>query len=123
MEFTFKQEIDKWISGEWSGSTRTGFVSHTVRNWLLKKAEYKCEECGWGEKNPLSGRVPLELDHIDGDHKNNRPENLRILCPNCHALTPTWKALNSNHNREKYQTFEPLNRENAREFRYIKQQQ
>jgi 5-methylcytosine-specific restriction endonuclease McrA len=36
--------------------------------------------------------IPLELDHIDGDRRNNRDENLRLLCPNCHALTPTYRG-------------------------------
>ena len=47
-----------------------------------------CEVCGldtW-----LGKPLPLALDHINGDHVDNRIENLRILCPNCHALTPTW---------------------------------
>ena len=52
----------------------------------------KCAECGistWrGE--PL----PLHLDHINGDHTDNRLENLRILCPNCHAITDTWCGRN-----------------------------
>jgi hypothetical protein len=42
----------------------------------------------------LGGPIPLELDHIDGDRMNNRIENLRLLCPNCHALTDTYCGRN-----------------------------
>ena len=53
----------------------------------------KCEMCGWAEASE-DGRIPLELDHINGDHNDNRIENLRILCPNCHSLQPTHRGRN-----------------------------
>jgi hypothetical protein len=54
--------------------------------------EQRCEICGLDEwqGEPL----PLALDHVNGVHTDNRLENLRILCPNCHALTDTWCARN-----------------------------
>ncbi len=53
----------------------------------------KCEICGWAEISN-DGRIPVELDHINGDHRDNRLENLRILCPNCHSLQPTHRGRN-----------------------------
>lgn len=52
-----------------------------------------CEICGWAKKS-LDGRLPLELDHINGDRYDNRLENLQILCPNCHSLQPTHRGRN-----------------------------
>lgn len=50
-----------------------------------------CEICGWAEKT-IDGYLPLELDHINGDHRDNRLLNLRVLCPNCHSLQPTHRG-------------------------------
>ena len=55
--------------------------------------EYKCAFCGiTGEW--LDGIIALEIDHIDGDNRNNEISNLRYLCPNCHALTETYRGKN-----------------------------
>jgi hypothetical protein len=54
--------------------------------------ERKCYECGLTEwKNQP---IPLELEHKNGNNTDNRLENLTLLCPNCHALTPTYRAKN-----------------------------
>jgi hypothetical protein len=53
--------------------------------------QQRCERCGWAEKT-IDGYTPLELDHINGDRHDNRIKNLRILCPNCHSLTPTYRG-------------------------------
>lgn len=50
-----------------------------------------CELCGWA-KRTADGYLPLELDHINGDRYDNRLENLRVLCPNCHSLTSNHRG-------------------------------
>ncbi len=68
--------------------------SYRLKKQLIKSniKQTVCESCNltkWLEKP-----IPLELDHIDGDNTNNELINLRLLCPNCHALTPTYRGLN-----------------------------
>ena len=53
--------------------------------------DQRCEECGWAEKTP-DGYLPLEIHHVNGDPTDNRPENLQVLCPNCHSLKPNYRA-------------------------------
>lgn len=53
--------------------------------------EDKCSICGWDKKAEGMVRTPCELDHINGDPTDHRLENLRLICPNCHSLTPTYR--------------------------------
>jgi 5-methylcytosine-specific restriction endonuclease McrA len=76
--------------------------SSDLRQRLIKDGLKRpvCERCGWCARAP-DGRLPLELDHINGDHDDNRLENLRILCPNCHSLQPTHRGSNQSRHRNK----------------------
>src|SRR5258708_23616780 len=71
------------------------YQSFKLKNRLFKQGlkTEKCEECGWA-KLAADGRLPLELDHINGDRHDNRLENLRVLCPNCHSLKTTHTGRN-----------------------------
>ena len=60
--------------------------------------EHKCEVCGITEW--MNKKVPIELDHIDGNHYNNELSNLRIVCPNCHAQMNTNSGKNVKHRKK-----------------------
>lgn len=75
------------------------YSTSTLRTRLLKEKVFdpRCSRCGGEEWNGLP--MPLELDHINGVNDDHRIENLRILCPNCHAQTTTYRGKNKKKNR------------------------
>lgn len=86
--------ISLWLKGEVSGTDSYGELRDSLRRFLVKEAENKCTLCGWSVPNPFSGKVTLNVDHVDGDSTNNTRSNLVVLCCNCHTLTPTYNNLN-----------------------------
>jgi predicted nucleic acid-binding Zn ribbon protein len=77
----------------------TSFYHKQYKAYLIYKYGEKCMKCGWNKINYLSNKVPIELEHKDGNSENNNLNNLELLCPNCHSLTPTYKALNKGNGR------------------------
>jgi hypothetical protein len=60
-----------------------------IKKRLINEHGHKCQMCNneiWNDKP-----ITLELEHIDGNNRNNLKENLTLLCPNCHSQTPTWR--------------------------------
>jgi hypothetical protein len=83
-----KRELKDYLSNQYP------IKSHNLRLRLLREKvfDHKCSSCSlttW-----LGRPIPLELDHINGKHSDNSLSNLRLLCPNCHALTPTYRGRN-----------------------------
>lgn len=95
-------------------------TTSTLRKRLIKEGylEDKCSSCGidsW-----LGESITLHLDHINGTNNDNRIENLRLLCPNCHSQTPTYCGKNRNGGeklkrteKEKYERRKELSKKDS----------
>jgi Zn finger protein HypA/HybF involved in hydrogenase expression len=102
MDYRYKKYILSWKVGGVDGNRGIIFkgISGNIRRYLIEKYKNKCSKCGWNKKHPITGSVPLEIDHIDGNSSNNLETNLQLLCPNCHALTPYFRNLNKGRGRK-----------------------
>lgn len=100
MGYQYLSYIKKWKSGEVTGLQTIGTVSPYIKKYLRRKFGNCCCLCGWAKTNPKTGQVPLVADHIDGNWRNNTEGNLRLICPNCDALSPTFAALNKGNGRK-----------------------
>jgi len=98
-ELSFHLFIERWKDGLEKGMKGTTGISGHIRKYLFERAGAACESCGWNKVNLTTGRIPLEVNHKDGDHTNNAEENLELICPNCHSLTSTYRSLNKGRGR------------------------
>lgn len=99
-----KVDPDKLFK-ENSKHTRTVLRRYVINNNLIP---YRCAICGCVEWQGKT--LSLELDHINGINNDNRLENLRFLCPNCHSQTTTYGSRNQQRNESKYNLTEDLRR-------------
>lgn len=92
------------IYNQWKLGEHVECSHRTCRSVLINFEGRRCSVCNKDEWN--GSEIPIELDHIDGNYENNSYSNLRLICPNCHAQTDTYKGKNSGkgraYRRERY---------------------
>ena len=98
-DYEYKNYIKSWRLNKDFGK-RTVNISKHIKRYLLDKYKGKCVSCGWSKRHPLTNKVPLEVDHINGNAHDNFEDNLRLLCPNCHSLTNNFRNLNRGKGRK-----------------------
>lgn len=99
-DYEYKQYIERYKKdNSIAKSTKWGQIPKPLQRYIFAKYDNKCCICGWSKINPFTNTLPLEIDHIDGNSENNSEENLRLICPNCHSLTPTYRGANRGNGR------------------------
>jgi hypothetical protein len=100
--YRYNDFIQKWKNGLKQGTSGEG-TSTYIRKYLFNKYNNKCQNCSWGKTNPTTGKIPLSIHHINGNWIDNNENNLKLLCPNCHSLTPNYGSKNKGNGRSKRQ--------------------
>ena len=91
-EYQGRVMLEQWQRGEIKGYVGKQYqLRHWLRRHLIEESNECCTICGFSGNNVLTGNSILEIDHIDGDPSNDCRENLRVICPNCHAMTSTFR--------------------------------
>lgn len=91
-----KIPLEKILVKNSSYSCSSSLRIRLIKRGIFEKKCYMCNNTLW-----LGHEIPLELEHKNGDKRDNRLENLTLLCPNCHALTPTYRGRNISNTKVK----------------------
>jgi hypothetical protein len=87
-------DTSHWTGKAWNKNERLKDWSKysrvvNLKKHLINSRGHKCEECKF--EIWINTPIPLEVHHVDGDRTNNKIDNLKLLCCNCHSLTHNWK--------------------------------
>jgi hypothetical protein len=106
-DYQYQEAKRRWLElGDWSlitsgGKDKDGELTSTFIYRFKEEADFRCQGilpdgniCGWREFHPVDGKPGVQLDHLDGNNKNQSPDNLRVLCPTCHWRTETYCGRN-----------------------------
>jgi predicted restriction endonuclease len=91
---------NQWSDFDWDNVPFEELKSSKRREVLLKECNYSCIICKFSQTRE-DGTIILQIDHIDGNRNNNLRENLRVLCPNCHAIySDKFMHIGQKHTKE-----------------------
>jgi len=99
--YQYRTYIEKWKQGSVSGNRGiiAKNISSYIKRYLVELYGEQCSICGWNKKNKVTGKIPLEIDHMNGNADDNKEQNLRLICPNCHSLSSNFRNLNKGKGR------------------------
>ena len=83
-------------------SPTTLILPDKLRLMLIEEAGFSCSECGFSEPHPIDGSSILEIDHVNGNGADHTYNNLRVLCPNHHTMTETYRSRNIGNGSKGY---------------------
>lgn len=86
---TARAKYEQWVASIDETTIATSKI--WLYQYLAEKQNDTCSSCGFKGVNPYTGHSILELHHIDGDHTNWHVSNIVLICPNCHAMTDTFR--------------------------------
>lgn len=107
-----KYELKDILTLNFQGSISGNGIKKHLYKANLK--EEKCELCGLKPEDWITGKISLILDHINGNNKDNRIENLRIVCPNCDSTLPTFRGRNR---KDKKSLISKIKKQNLNEIK------
>ena len=95
-DYQRQQRVQKWLSKpqeeKWLNAPMW------AKDYLSEQQKGKCNICGITQHNNLP--IVFDMDHIDGNPTNNHPNNLQLICPNCHSQQATYKNRNIGNGRQ-----------------------